>query len=321
MRAVRASTLPLVPLVLLVPSLLAACSGATPPPPEPPLPALTAALPGPAGAPPLPVREPAPKPMRGLEDIELDAREAAVFWQLVSQLYAPCQSEAVSIRQCVEESRACGACLPAARLLAEKVRQGVDAAGARELYGLRFGPDVKQVDVADSPSRGPADAPVTIVVWSDFECPHCRHAMPYLDRALEKHAPRVRLVHKMYPLSQHTYARGAARAAIAAQQQGKYWEMERVLFAHQSAQTDADLDRYASDMGLDMKRFHADLASPKVAKILDRDHEDAARFGLASTPFILINGREFRGEFFKLDPDLDAWIELEIRLAGAAKPR
>lgn len=316
MRGVRAAT----PSILAFTFALGACSGATPPPDQP-LPALTAALPGPAGAPPLPARAPARKPLPGVEDIQLEQREAAVFWQLVSQLYAPCSSEAVSIRQCVEESRACSACRPAARLLASKVRQGFSAADARELYGLRFGPEVKQVDVADSPARGPADAPVTIIVWSDFECPHCRHAMPHLDRALEKHAPRVRLVHKMYPLSQHTYAKDAARAAIAAQQQGKYWEMERVLFAHQNAQTEADLDRYAFDMGLDMKRFHEDMKSPKIAKIIARDHEDAARCGLAATPFILINGREFRSEFFKLDPDLDTWIETEIALSGATKLR
>lgn len=306
------------------PSILAlaltACVASTPSP-EPPLPARLAALPGPAGAPPLTAREPAPKPLRGVEDVELEGRESALFWQLVSQLYAPCQSEAVSIRQCVEESRPCAACAPAARLLAEKVRQGASMEVAREIYGLRFGPEVHKVDIADSPSRGPEGAPVTIVVWSDFECPHCRRAMPILDKALEKHAPRVRLVHKMYPLSQHTYAKDAARAAIAAQAQGKYWEMERLLFAHQDAQTEADLDRYAKELGLDMARFHADMRSDKTAKIILRDHDDAARFGLSSTPFVLVNGREIRSEYFKLDPELDAWIELELALLGKAPPK
>jgi protein-disulfide isomerase len=222
----------------------------------------------------------------------------------------------------VEESRACAACRPATRLLAEKVHAGATVEQAREIYALRFGPSVKVVDAADSPAHGPADAPVTIVVFSDFECPHCRHAMPYLDRAVQKFSPRVRLVHKFYPLRQHTYAEGAARAAIAAQNQGKYWEMERVLFAHQSDQTESDLDRYAQELGLDMGRFHADLKAARTGKILERDHDDAERAGLSGTPFILVNGREFDSSYFHVDPDLDAWIRLELELSGVTgKPR
>ena len=315
MRLVRAVTLSILAFTF------AACASPAAPPADAPLPALTAALPGPPGAPPLPAREPAPAPLPGLSDISLDGREASTFWQLVSQLYAPCPAEAVSIRQCIEESRPCGACKPAARLLAQKVQEGIAIEGLREIYGLRFGPDVHRVDVADSPARGPADAPVTILVWSDFECPHCRHAMPVLDRALDKHAPNVRLVHKMYPLSQHTNAKHAARAAIAAHAQGKYWEMERVLFAHQSDQTEADVEKYAKEIGLDMARFHRDLQSPKTTKILERDHADAERSGLAATPFVLVNGREIRHEYFKLGTDLDAWIELEIAMTRARAPR
>ena len=257
-----------------------------------------------------------PRSLPGLEGIELDTRENNLFWGLVSQLYAPCPSEAVSIAQCVEESRPCPACRPAARLLAEKVRAGATGDQARELYGVRFGPNLKQVDPADSPSRGPADAPVTIIVFSDFECPHCRHAMPLLERALEKFSPRVRLVHKFYPLRQHSNAEGAARAAIAAQNQGKYWEMERMLFGHQSELGESDLDRYAKQLGLDMQRFRADLKAPQTTKTLERDHADGERAGLSGTPFILVNGREFDSAYFHVEPDLDAWIRLELSLAG-----
>jgi protein-disulfide isomerase len=181
---------------------------------------------------------------------------------------------------------------------------------------VRFGPDVKPVDVADSPSRGPADAPVTIVVWSDFGCPHCKHAMPLLDKVFERHAPRVRLVHKFYPLRQHVHSGPAARAAIAAQNQGRYWEMEHLLFENQDAQDDGDLDRYARELKLDLKRFHADMDSPRTAKIITRDHDDAERAGLNGTPHILINGRAFDSAHFNLNLDLDAWVTLEIELGG-----
>jgi len=318
---VRAAT----PLLLAVIALvLAACSGVSALPPPEPAPAIVAppSLPGPANAAPLPPAAPPPKPVAGLDDLDLDKRESALFFRLVSQLYAPCPAEAVSILQCVEEARPCAACKPAARLLAAKVHEGAAADQAREIYALRFGPDVKPIDAADSPARGPADAPVTIVVFSDFECPHCRYAMPVLDEVAEKFAPRVRLVHKFYPLHQHAHARDAARAAIAAQNQGKYWEMERTLFSHQSEQTEADLLKYAKELGLDLKRFQADMKAERTEKILERDHDAGEKAGLDGTPYILVNGRLFDNRYFHVDPDLEAWIKLELELfaAGSAKP-
>jgi protein-disulfide isomerase len=298
-------------LALAVP----ACSVFFPPDPAP-APAASVALPGPAGtAPPVPSAS-EPKTVPGLETIDLSDREKRVLWNMISQLYAPCPSEAVSILQCIDETRACAACVPAARLLAQKIKAGATPDQARDIYGLRFGPNLKQVDVADSPARGPADAPVTLMVWSDFECPHCRATLPVLEEVLEKYPQRVRLVHKFYPLKQHTHAEQAARAAIAAQNQGKYWEMERTLFKHQTEQEDRDLDHYAEGLGLDMKRFHADMASERTSKILERDHADADRAGLSGTPFILINGREFDTSYFHVDGDLEPWIKLEIDLAG-----
>jgi 2-hydroxychromene-2-carboxylate isomerase len=306
----------------VIASVLAACSGvSTVPPSDPPSANVAAgpALPGPASAAPLPPPATPPKPVAGLDDLDLDKRESALFFRLVAQLYAPCPSEAVSILQCVEESRPCAACRPAARLLAAKVHEGAAADQVREIYALRFGPDVKPIDAADSPTRGPADAPVTIVVFSDFECPHCRHAMPVLDQLTEKYAPRVRLVHKFYPLNQHAHAKDAARAAIAALNQGKYWEMERTLFSHQSEQTEADLLKYAKELGLDLKRFKADMKAERTDKILERDHDAGEKAGLDGTPYILVNGRLFDNRYFHVDPDLDAWIKLELELAAAAK--
>jgi protein-disulfide isomerase len=304
-----------VPTFCVLALTLAACSGSTPPPAEPQRAPAPTAFEVPADD------TPPPKPLPGLEDIELGRREAALFGQLASELYAPCPSQAVSLKQCVEESRACAACKPAARMLALKVREGITAEQGRVIYKARFSPDVKQIPVADSPTRGPADAPVTIVVFSDFECPHCRHTMPILDRVFEKFSPRVRLVHKFYPLQQHFHAEAAARAAIAAQNQGKYWEMEKVLFDHQSDLTGADLDKYAKELGLDLKRFRADMQSERTSKILARDHGDGERAGLDGTPFILVNGRQFDNAYFRVDPDLEAWIKLELELAGSTGAR
>jgi protein-disulfide isomerase len=307
--AVRTASILILPILALA---AAACSAAADPPKT-----ATVALPAPPPATTVAAdRAPEPRPLRGFESMDLDKREQRMLWATLSQLYAPCASEAVSIQQCLEESRPCAACAPAARLIATKIKEGATADQVRDLYGVRFGNNVKQVDVADSPARGAPDAPVTIMVWSDFECPHCRHAMPILDKVIEKRSAQVRLVHKFYPLRQHLRAEPAARAAIAAKNQGKYWEMERVLFDHQSDLQDADLLKYAKELKLDLNRFKADMAAEATTKIIERDHADAERAGLNGTPFILVNGREFDTTYFHLEPDLDAWVKLELELLG-----
>jgi len=268
---------------------------------------------------PLPPPTTTPRPLPGLGDVDLGGREASVFWSLVSQIYAPCPSVAVSIAQCVEEARPCAACAPAARFLADKVRAGVNAEQAREAYNYRFGPNLTPVDPADSPSIGPANAPVTVVVFSDFECPFCARAVPMIEKTVKRFSPNVRLVHKFYPLHQHAHARDAAKAAIAAQNQGKYWEMEKQLFAHQRDLTESDLEGYAQELGLALGRFKADLASPRAEKILQRDHDAGEAAGLSGTPHIVINGREFSTTYFHLESDLDPWIALELELTGTKR--
>lgn len=179
---------------------------------------------------------------------------------------------------------------------------------------------MKAVNAADSPARGPADAPVQVVVWSDFECPACKRGMPLIDAAFDKHSPSVRLIHKVYPLKAHKRGEPAACAAIAAHVQGKYWPMEQLLFENQQHLEDADLLGYARKLGLDMKRFEADMASERATKIIERDRAEADRTGLQGTPFIVINGREFDLGLFSLQGELESWIATEIALRAAATP-
>lgn len=275
--------------------------------------AVPIALPGPAGNERLPAPTSEPEELPGVDTSELVARERSQWWRLVSQLYAPCPDQAVSIAQCVREARACAACPAAARLLATQVRAGASVSECERVYGLRFGPTQHAVDLSGSPSKGPEGAPVTIVVWSDFQCPHCKHAMPILDAVFEKHSPDVRLVHKFYPLRAET--RPPAKAAIAALAQGRYWPMEKALFDNQNAQAETDLDRYAVELKLDRKKFRADMASDQTEKMIERDKAEATKAGLTGTPFILINGREFDMAYFALDSDLEKWVALEIELA------
>jgi predicted DsbA family dithiol-disulfide isomerase len=266
-----------------------------------------------------PVSEPEELP--GIDTSGLNARERKAYWRWVSQLYAPCTEVAVSIATCVKEARSCASCVPSARFLAQRARLGSSQNEALGAFMVRFGPDVKKIDLADSPARGPASAPITIVVWSDYECPACGYAVPLLEEILEKHANEVRLVHKLFPLKAHPHSRQAARAALAAKQQGKYWEMEKLLFANQRKLEDADLEGYAQSLKLDVLRFRRDLADPKAEEVIERDGAEANKQGLSGTPFIVINGREFDLGFFKLDRDLETWIAAELEIVRSDAER
>ena len=272
-------------------------------------------LPG-AGATPLPPPSSPPENLATVDANKLPERERAAWWRLVNQLYAPCSDQAVSIAQCVKEQRPCAACGPAAELVASKVQSGASPKDVEAAYAVRFGPNVKKVEVKGSPAKGPEAAPVTMVVWSDFQCPACGRAVPLIDELPRKFPEELRLVHKFYPLSKHPRSLEAAKAAVAAQNQGKYWEMERLLFENQNALSDTELEYYALKVGLDLDKFRADIRSDKTKEIVERDKADADTAGLKGTPFILINGREFDTTYFRIDGDLEPWIRLEAKLAG-----
>ncbi len=249
-----------------------------------------------------------------------EQRQHDEFWEVAGALLAPCPDQAVPLTQCVSEARPCAACTPMTQLVADQVARGAPKANAKAAASLRFGPDsVKDVPVRDSPAKGPADARVTIVAFSDFECPACRAALPLLSAAQAAHPKDVRLVHKFYPLPKHTYAKDAAYAAIAAMRQGKYWAMEELLFDNQDALTPKDLEGYATELGLDLARFRADVAAPETKAMVERDVADAEAAGLKYTPFIFVNGRHFDPTLFRIDKDLDTWIKAELALKSAAR--
>ena len=143
----------------------------------------------------------------------------------------------------------------------------------------------------DQPVKGNANALVTIVAFSDFECPSCARQHPVLDRIVSEFGDRVRLVMRDFPLSQHANARKAAEAAEAAREQGKYWEYAAVLFRNQSALGVDKLRQYATEVGLDRAKFDASLDSGKFAEKVQRDVIDGHKLGINGTPTLYINGK------------------------------
>ncbi|MEM1416856.1 MAG: thioredoxin domain-containing protein [Myxococcota bacterium] len=246
--------------------------------------------------PPPPRPEDEPFELPGIDTSELRDADARRWRSLVGELTTPC-GQPETIRECVEGAVTCGACVPAARYLLRLVAEGEDVRRIRELYRLRYEGEPTRVDTMDAPIRGAGGselgAEVTIVEFSDFECPYCGAAAPLLERLLELYEGKVRLVFMHYPLSGHEHAFEAAKASIAAGRQGKFWEMHDTLFANQTALTPSDITRYAERVGLDMERFRRDLEDPEVEAEVQAQKDEGRRLGVNSTPTLFINGRKF----------------------------
>lgn len=149
---------------------------------------------------------------------------------------------------------------------------------------------VQSISVDDDPARGEANAPVTIVEFTDFQCPSCAAMQPILDEVLKSYGNKVRFVVRDFPLQAHANARKAAEAANAANAQGKFWEYGSLLFKHQNALDVPSLKKYASDLGLNRALFDAALDSGKYAAEIRHDLADGEKYGVDSTPTIFING-------------------------------
>lgn len=153
-----------------------------------------------------------------------------------------------------------------------------------------------ELGLGEEPStRGPDDALVTIVEFADFECPYSKQVAATLDEVLAEHGSYTRLVFRHNPLEMHPHARLAAKAALAAGRQGKFWEMHDELFAHQQALSEADVKDHAAKLGLDLVQFERDLDGFEVERALGRDEAAAERFGAQVTPVFFVNGRYLAG--------------------------
>ena len=174
---------------------------------------------------------------------------------------------------------------------------------------------VYNITVDDQPVKGNENASVTVVEFTDFQCPACAQTHPVLDRIANEYGDRIKLVVRDYPLKQHANAFKAAEAAEAAREQGKYWEYATILFSNQSALETSKLKEYATRLGLDRVRFDAALDSGKFTDKVQRDLADGNRFGASGTPTIYVNGREVTNKSYEA---LKAAIEAAI-IAGAKR--
>jgi protein-disulfide isomerase len=144
---------------------------------------------------------------------------------------------------------------------------------------------------AEDHVQGPADAAITLVQYGDYECPYTRLSRHSVHQLQREFADSLRFVFRHFPLDEvHPHARAASTAAEAAAHQTDFWTMHEYLFEHQSALEDADLQRYADQLGLDSSRFARERTSPDVEHRIDRDLDSGQRSGVAGTPTFYVNG-------------------------------
>jgi protein-disulfide isomerase len=172
------------------------------------------------------------------------------------------------------------------------------------------------IPTANSPSAGPANARITLVEFSDFQCPFCYKAVARLNTLMKAYPTQVKLIFKQFPLvDSHPEAAISAAAALAAHQQGKFWQMHDIMFANHASLSRKAILGWAAGLGMDMMRFTADLDSRAIKQAIQRDVEDGNRAGVDSTPTVFIDGQKYNGAlaFDAIKPVIEAEIK---RLGG-----
>jgi protein-disulfide isomerase len=171
--------------------------------------------------------------------------------------------------------------------------------------------DPVAIPVENAPVRGLGSAPVTLVEFSDFQCPFCIMATPQLDALLRAYPTQVKLIFKEFPLDSHSQAALAAAAALAAHKQGKFWPLYDALFAQKGNLSRKGILALAASAGLDMKQFQADLDSTEIKRAVLKDIGEGEHIGVDSTPTLFVDGQRFNGplSLASLKPVIEAELK------------
>ncbi len=247
---------------------------------------------------------------------DLAPSEKAYLTEIAESFNSPC-GEPITLETCILEQRPCKLCGPAASTAARLVKQGEYKSDIRKWLELRF-TDAALVEAfppSPSPVFGGIKAPIEIVEFADFECPHCGKVAPMVHALAEKGpiAGKIRIVFKNMPLKMHPHAEPAARAAWAAHQQGRFWPMHDLLFGNQDALGEDDLEGYAKKLGLDLAKWKADFTSQAAKDAIAKDYALGERSGVTGTPSLFINRRRFvplGSDDFQVQ--LETWVKTEL---------
>jgi protein-disulfide isomerase len=248
-------------------------------------------------------------PLEGIDIAKLSAEKQKLLYKLVGSLTSPC-GKAHSLRTSYATDTSCKRAPFAVRYVVALLEDEGNETQVREEYDAKYTqkPKPVQLDVSAAPRTGADDAPVRLVEFFDYQCPHCAQFKPMLDAVAASLAGKVVIHYMMFPLDKHTDAKSAAAAALAANRLGKFKEMHALLFQRSPRHSRQAVVGYAKEIGLDAAQFEAayDAAMPQVQK--DVAQGEAA--GVEATPTLYFNDRKYEGP---LHPKYIAmWVEEEV---------
>jgi protein-disulfide isomerase len=232
---------------------------------------------------------------KGVDLSKLAESQRATFFQIINSEPSACDKPH-SLATSLRDDAACRDSLIVAQFVADRLADGATPTAVKEeLEFVVSSLEPRDIPVQGRPVYGSERAPVTVVVFADFQCPHCQAEAPVLRKAVDQFRGRAKLIYKHFPLSGHPRAKVAAVATEAAFEQGKFWEMHDILIEEGVPLIYPDLVRYARDLGLDVDRFTDDLRNRRHASRIDRDVASADASGAAGTPALFVNGRRHEG--------------------------
>jgi protein-disulfide isomerase len=216
----------------------------------------------------------------------------------------------MTIAECRVDDHSCRRSLIFARTILDALREGKSEAEVVVVLKAKTDTFVEarppedtdavyDIDVTLNPVRGPVDAPVSIIEFSDFQCPYCAGVQATLNRVLAAFPNDVRLVFKQYPLNIHQYAQRAAVASLAAQQQGRFWEMHDKMFQNFTAINEENLIAWARELGLDMVAFEQAMHTGQYDAMVRKDMADGAAAHVLGTPTLFVNGKRVNDRSFE----------------------
>jgi len=247
----------------------------------------------------------------GVDISKLDDFQKKVFFRIANSETSICGQAQSLIQSAKAPKDPCRRSLNALRYVVRLVEQGYTDSEVSDAIAKRYRTTVpRPIDVAKAPMKGNPNAKVTLVEFADYECPHCKRLQPVLRQVLDEFHDDVKVYFKHYPLPQHTNARLAAEAAVAAQNQGKFWQFQDKLWDKQDELTPAEIEKIAKESGLDVTKFRQDLDSPQVKAQVQKDRAEGQSLGLQATPTLYIDGREYTDP--KDAESLREWIKEEL---------
>lgn len=231
----------------------------------------------------------------GVDIKALSEAQRGVFFQVINTEPSACDKPH-SMARSLKDDPDCRDSQTVAQFVADNLAAGAAASAVKgAVPQVVSALQPREINIEGRPVYGSERAPVTVVVFADFECPHCRKEAPVLRKAIDSFRGRAKLVYKHFPLGGHKWAKIAAIATEAAFEQGKFWEMHDLLYENNRALSDADLARYAKKAGCSVSSFKSALSDRTITRAIDDDVALATRLGARGTPSFFVNGRYLAG--------------------------